>query len=92
MVTDELKKINNIDFYIHKEVAGKNIVKTINFDDKGESFQFHEIVKAFTLDDFKQLFEKSGFELTDCFGSYDLGKFDPAASDRLIMICKKAHA
>lgn len=92
IIADELKSIAGVNFYIHKEVGGKNIIKTINFEDKGKSFHFNEIVKAFTLDDFKLLFKKSAFELTHCFGNYNLDKFDPAVSDRLIMICKKAHA
>lgn len=92
MVADEVKTIDGVDFYIHKEAKDKSIIKTINFDDKGESFQFNEIVKCFTLDDFKYLFQKSGFEVTACFGSYDLEAFESAVSDRLIMICKKTYA
>ena len=92
MVADEIKTIDGVNFNIHKEARDKSIIKTINFDDKGESFQFNEIVKIFTLDDFKYLYQKSGFEVITCFGSYELEAFEPAVSDRLIMICKKAYA
>ena len=87
-----VKTVDGIIFHIHKKVTNKNIIKTINFEDKSKAFEFKEIVKAFTLADFELLFKNSGFKLMKCFGNYCLEEFDSSASDRLIMICKKANA
>ena len=45
-------------------------------------------MRAFNLNDFKQLFEEAEVDLLDIFGDYKLSKFDANESSRLIMIFK----
>lgn len=77
-------------FSIKREVTNQRIVKSIAFQDKGQSFFFQEKVQALTLSDFKELFQQANLELIETFGSYHLEAFDVSSSDRLICICKKA--
>jgi SAM-dependent methyltransferase len=84
------KNINGIDFSIHKKIDGDKIVKTIEFEDQHQHYNFTEEVKAFCMADFQQFFYKSGFEIVHAFGNYSLEEYDHETSDRLIFICKKA--
>jgi SAM-dependent methyltransferase len=88
LVPEETKTIDGIDFKITKSVEGKNIIKQINFTDKGENFSFAEKVTAFTLQDFEKMFEENDMYLLDIFGDYKLKKFFKSQSERLIMIFK----
>jgi SAM-dependent methyltransferase len=48
-----------------------------------------ERVAKFTLRDFRQLLVRAGFSIDCVFGDYQLGRFDPAASPRLIIVARK---
>mgnify|MGYP000123685651 CR=1 FL=1 len=86
---DETKLVRDICFSIHKEVVGERIIKTIAFDDKGKHCVFQEKVSLYGLDDFRDMYSQSGFEILAVFGDYNLGKFDKNVSDRLILISQK---
>src|ERR1700753_1958888 len=92
LIAEDVKNVNGIDFHIQKMISGNQIIKTIAFADKGKSYTFNEIVRLFTVDDFKRFFEQSGFEIMTNFGSYGLDDFDIEHSDRLIFICKRSDA
>ena len=79
--------IDGITFNIKKEVIHGKIVKTIAFQDKGESYFFQEKVQVLTYEIFSELLEKAGFKIKERFGSYQLDAFDLEQSDRLILIC-----
>ncbi len=79
--------VEGITFHIKKEVNDGRIVKTIAFEDKGESYFFQEKVQALTYENFHDLLEKAGFTITEKLGSYQLDAFDIEQSDRLILIC-----
>lgn len=85
----EMKK-GDILFSIKREVTNQRIVKSIAFQDNGESYFYQEKVQALTLSDFKELFKQAKLEPIETFGSYQLEAFDAVNSDRLICICKKA--
>jgi hypothetical protein len=92
LVAEEIKTVNGIDFHIQKMITGDQIIKTIAFMDKNNSYTFHEMVRLFTIDDFKRFFTQSGFEIMTNFGNYGLDNFDVEHSDRLIFICKRSDA
>ncbi len=85
----EEKCIEGIRFSISKKIENNFIIKQIEVDNNGEKFQFHEKVKLLSLDDFKLLGEKAGFQLLNVFGDYTLTKFAAESSDRLMLIYKK---
>jgi SAM-dependent methyltransferase len=88
LVPEETKTVDGIDFYIKRYVLDNHIIKEINFEDKGEKYQFTEKVKALTLDDFQRMMDEAGIYLLDTFGDYKLKKFHKKDSERLIMIFK----
>jgi SAM-dependent methyltransferase len=92
LTKQEMKHVNEIDFYINKSVIDGKIMKTIEFNHNNTDYAFKEEVKAFTLADFERMFQKSGFKILNYFGDYSLNSFDECQSDRLIFICQKADA
>ena len=88
LVPNEIKVVNTIAFHITREYKDGFIFKHIAFEDNKLNYSFTEKVKALTLTDFMGYFEKSGVHLFDIFGNYDLQKFEPKRSPRLILVFK----
>ena len=86
LVTKNDKTVDGIKFNLKRYVEEGYIVKDITFDIDHKSYNYQERVKAFTLDDFKDMFGKSGIVLLDVFGDYKLKKYRREESERLIMI------
>lgn len=85
------QQLDGILFRISKEVVGRNVVKTIEFEDQGQAFQFHERVELIQLEDFERYLNATGLRLFHTFGNYHLKPFDKETSDRLILVAKKKH-
>lgn len=88
LVPEETKTVDGIEFKLKRYVDNGYILKDIDFTHDGVDYSYQERVRAFTLNDFKTLFEQAGVYLLDIFGDYKLHKFDAKASNRLIMIFK----
>ncbi|RZS90427.1 SAM-dependent methyltransferase [Aquimarina brevivitae] len=88
LVAEETKTVDGITFDIKRYTKDNYIYKNISFEADGEQFNFTERVRAFSLADFMDLFEKAGVYLFDTFGNYSLGKFDITTSPRLILLFK----
>lgn len=88
LVPEETKTVDGIEFKLKRYVDNGYILKDIDFTHDGVDYSYQERVRAFTLDDFKTMFEQAGVYLLDIFGDYKLNKFDAKASNRLIMIFK----
>lgn len=86
LVAEDIKHIDGIDFKQQRYKKEGYIVKDIQFTHEDQAYQFQERVKAFTLEDFTDMFEKAGIQLLDVFGDYKLKKYHPQTSERLIMI------
>lgn len=88
LVAQDVKSVDGIDFYQKRRAENGYIIKDISFEIDSVQFDFQERVRAFTLEDFKNLFEKAGVHLLDVFGDYNLSKYQSNTSERLIMIFK----
>jgi len=88
LVPEDVKTIQNIKFHQKRFVKDGYIYKDIQFNYKGEVYNFQERVKALSLEDFESLFEQAEVHLLDVFGDYKLRKFDKKSSERLVMIFK----
>jgi len=88
LVPEEIKTVDNINFYIKRYLKDGHIYKEIDFEDQGDKFHFTEKVKALTLKDFEEMMQEAGIYLLDIFGDYKLKKFHKTDSERLIMIFK----
>ena len=84
----ETKNINGIRFNILKEIIGDYVIKKIEIKDGEATYNFQEKVQLFKIQDFKKLFEISGFEIISSYGDYQMNPYDPNSS-RLILCAKK---
>ncbi len=84
----EMKNISGIKFNIHKQIVDDYVVKNIEIKDGDATYNFQEKVQLFTIEDFKKMFERSGFEILSSFGDYQMNPYD-SKSSRLILCAKK---
>jgi len=91
LIEQEIQKRDNINFNINRYIKNNIIHKNITFYDNEVKYSFTEKVKAISLNDFKNYFNKVGLNLKECFGNYNLDNFDSKTSERLIMIFTKWH-
>lgn len=90
LVSEEVKKIDGIEFHITKDVNEKNfIVKDIRFEHEGQKYHFQERVKAIRRVKFLEYFEKAGLKVLNIFGDYQLNDYVAEKSDRMIFILQK---
>ena len=84
----ETRNINGIRFNIHKEIIGDYVIKNIEIKDGEATYNFQEKVQLFKIQDFKKMFEISGFEIISSYGDYQMNPYD-SNSSRLILCAKK---
>ncbi len=83
-----MKNISGIKFNIHKQIVDDYVVKNIEIKDGDATYNFQEKVQLFTIEDFKKMFEVSGFEIISIYGNYQMKPYD-LDSSRLILCAKK---
>lgn len=79
-------------FKIHKTIQKGFIIKKIEILNDSESINFTEKVRLYNCTDFVDMFKKVGLEILSIFGDYNLNKFDPVNSERMIYVTKIASA
>lgn len=83
---------SGIDFHIKKRIENQNIIKDINFTDRGRKYHFFEKVKLHTLEEIAAYGDEFGFESIQVFGNYQLESFDLENSPRCITVFRKKHS
>ena len=86
---EEVKTIEDVNFYIKKEVSNGFIRKTISFTAEGKNHQYYEFVKVITKENFNKYFSNAGLEIKGIYGDYHLNPFMSNHSERLIFIAEK---
>lgn len=86
LVPSEVKTVKGINFNIARSVKNGYILKDIKFRDENEDHSYTEKVKALTLEEFHDYFERAGINLLHTFGNYQLEEFNESTSDRLILV------
>lgn len=81
---------DHLSFHINKTFDGCHIVKNIQFEDKGQTFEFSEKVKSYSLEQLQMLHKNAGFNPVAVFGDYHLHPFIITESPRIIIISKKS--
>jgi SAM-dependent methyltransferase len=91
LVEEEVKVLNEIDFFIQRRVEDNKIHKTIRFTDPkiNQDFEYIEKVQAFKPNEILNCLKNSGFSNIELFGDYTLEAFDVARSPRQIWIAYK---
>jgi len=92
IVEYEEKKIENINFNIHRYIENNYIIKEISFKHNKTKYNFKERVMLLDLKDFENYFNKNNLKIIDIYGNYKLSSFDINKSPRLILISKKNPA
>ena len=86
---NQTKTVDGITFNIKREVINNQLVKTILFNANGRPYSFTEKVSAFGLPEFLDMLDIAGFDLRQTFGDYQLGPYNKANADRLIIVAYK---
>ncbi len=89
LVDKDIKVIDGIEFLISKKIENNTIIKSIDFEDKGQVFHFEEHVKLFDKSYFENLAKECNLTLLNTFGNYQLKEFDIHTSPRLILVLQK---
>jgi SAM-dependent methyltransferase len=90
--TREIVQRGDIQFHIQKKVELGFIKKKIEFLANGIDNSYTEQLKIINLYKFEKMFTDAGLTLKETLGDYDLNKFDPMSSARLILIAEKRNA
>jgi SAM-dependent methyltransferase len=88
LVAKETKVVEDITFYITREIKDGFIIKNINFFADNENRSYTERVKYLDESKIKSYFEKVGFSIENIFGDYHLNSFNSKISNRLIVVAK----
>ena len=86
----EEKRINDVYFKIEKHISGNFIEKKIQIKDGNKQFHFKEKVQLFDINDFEEMFMKTGFTIHSTFGNYALENYH-TNSERLILWAQKLN-
>ena len=86
----EEKRINGIYFNIEKGISENFIVKKIQIKDGNKQFYFNEKVQLFDINNFEEMFLKTGYTIHSIFGNYDLESYQ-TNSERLILWAQKSN-
>jgi SAM-dependent methyltransferase len=89
LVPFEIKKVEDVNFKIKREIKDNYIIKEITYDHFKETETYIEKVRALTLNDFNVYFKQAGLKLKYTFGDYALNPFKESTSKRLILIFTK---
>lgn len=88
LIKQETKIVDDITFYIQREITEGFIIKHISFTVDGADHSYTERVKYLDLPKMTSFFDKVGFEVVEIFGDYNLSIFEKNTSDRLILVAK----
>lgn len=85
----DMTTMDGVTFNITKTIENNTIIKSINFTDKGQVFNFEERVKLFDKAYFEGLAKECNLTILNTFGNYQLQEFDVNTSPRLILVLQK---
>lgn len=89
LVKEETVTRDNITFKIRRFLKDGFIVKEIDVIDNNKTYQFFERIKYLDLKKLQSYISKTGLQLKETIGNYNLKPFDEENSDRLILIISK---
>lgn len=89
LVKTETKVLNEIEFNINRKIENNCVIKTIEFEDKGEKYQFKESVNLIGANILTNWVEENQLTILNTFGDYELNLFDADNSKRLIIFAQK---
>jgi SAM-dependent methyltransferase len=91
LVHDEIKKIGDIQYEIHRWMDEDHFYKKIIITDPSldSPKEFTEKVAKLSLGDFTDMLSFQNLQVVDVLGNYELGKYDLRKTPRMIVVGKK---
>ena len=91
LVHEEIRKIGNTTYDIHRWDDGAHFFKKITITDPSlpVPLSFTEKVAKFTLGDFTDMFSYQGLQMQEVFGDYQFNPYHTKNTPRLIIIARK---
>ncbi|NBC03949.1 MAG: methyltransferase domain-containing protein [Bacteroidetes bacterium] len=91
LVAEEEELFRDMTVHIERKIKRNMVYKKIRFtgDKLEQPIQYQERVKLYELDWFKKTFNRNGFQLERCYGSYEGADFEKVESPRLLMVARK---
>ena len=91
LVHNEVKKINDTIYEIHRWHDEANFYKKIIIDDPHilQPVQFIEKVSKFSFGDLNDMLSFQGLQVQEVFGTYELGSYDTRSKPRMIIVAQK---
>lgn len=83
------KIVDDISFHIEKKLTDERVIKEIKFTDNNINYTYEEYVALVGQAEFESYFKRLDLKLISTFGNYNLDKYDPSESDRMIFLTKK---
>lgn len=92
LVPDEIKKIDDISYEIHRWMDEDHFYKRIIICDplEQQAIEHTEKVKKFSIGDFTDMLSFQKMQITDVFGDYHLSPYDIRKTPRMIIVAKKS--
>src|SRR5262245_55531714 len=93
LVPDEVVVRDDVTYRIFRWTDAGHIFKRIEIHEgAGQPIEHTERVARLTFEDFRYMFALCDMQIEASFGDYALGRYEPAASPRLILVARKALA
>ena len=89
LVPEEKLKRGGITFHIKRWNEHGFLYKSIDFEDKGQSYSFQEKVELISKQEFLHYASEAGLKFMNLVGDYSLAKFDDQTSPRMIFFWGK---
>lgn len=84
--SEDVVENNDIRFYIKRRLDENCFIKTITFKEGNDELTFEERVKAYRLQDFRELFKNAALAIKATYGNYLLDPYIESSSPRLILL------
>ncbi len=79
-------EIDGVLFRVTKNLVKDLIIKEIEVIDGKNHYFYHEKVKCYTANHLCKMIENAGMKVLQLYGNYQLATFNPAHSDRIIIV------
>jgi SAM-dependent methyltransferase len=91
LVHNEIKKVGDTNFEIHRWMDEKNFYKKITVADASldRPCEYTEKVAKLSLGDFTDMLSFQNVQVMEVFGDYDLNRYDVRTTPRMIVVGKK---
>ncbi|HWJ92726.1 MAG TPA: methyltransferase domain-containing protein [Flavisolibacter sp.] len=91
LIHNEIKKIGNTTYEIHRWMDDRNFYKKIIVSDPSvdRRCEYTEQVAKLSVGDFTDMLSFQDMQVTELFGDYELNRYDVRKTPRMIVIAKK---